>query len=218
MQTGRTALIVHAHPEQASFSSAQARAAADGLRAAGYRVDLLDLYALDWAPVLGPGEFPDPASPFKPQAEQVRALAEGTVDPLVRDHLDRVLAADLLVFSFPLWWFSVPAVLKGWLDRVLMMGGVFGGDHGVADEAATAGKDAVLLLTTGGDQAWFSEDGFGSLDGFLYHLHRGVMAFLGLRPLEPVVTFAPARMSEEARAAALEAVGERFSALTGVPA
>lgn len=57
------------------------------------------------------------------------------------------------MLSFPLWWFSMPAVLKGWVDRVFAMGGVFGGDHGLFDEAALTGRRAVLLLTTGGSTA-----------------------------------------------------------------
>ncbi|MEV6949299.1 NAD(P)H-dependent oxidoreductase [Streptomyces sp. NPDC051172] len=202
-----TALIVHAHPEPHSFSTAQMATAAQALRDAGFRVDVLDLYSEAWAPVLGCEEFAPVEGPFKPQAEQRRAVRDGTLDAAVKAHLDRLLAADLLVLSFPMWWFSLPAILKGWVDRVFVMGGVFGGDYGLFGDAALAGKRAMLLFTTGGPSESFRPGGaFGSMDDFLFHIHRGMLEFVGYRVLDPVVTYGPARMTDEERAAALETV------------
>jgi NAD(P)H dehydrogenase (quinone) len=213
-----SALIVHAHPEPRSFSSAQMTAAARSLGEAGYRVDILDLYAEGWAPVLARDEFPPVDGPFKPQAEQLRAVEEGTLDAAVREHLDRLLAADLLVLSFPMWWFSLPAVLKGWVDRVFVMGGVFGGAHGLFGEAALAGKRAMLLFTTGGSGESFRPGGaFGPMDDFLFHIHRGMLEFVGFEVLDPVITYGPARMTDEERAAALEAVGQAVVRATRKP-
>ena len=207
-------LLVHAHPEPASFSSAQAAVAARSLTAAGGTVDVVDLHADPWQPVLGPDEFPAVSTPFKPQAEQMRAFSDGTLDPVVRDHLDRLLAADLLVLSFPMWWFSMPAVLKGWIDRVFVMGGLFGGDHGLFDRAALAGRDAVLLVTTGGPRESFADGGaFGPMDDFLFHIHRGMLEFVGYRVLEPVVTYGPAHLDVPGRESALAEVKERMLAI-----
>ncbi|MEU1125407.1 NAD(P)H-dependent oxidoreductase [Streptomyces sp. NPDC005899] len=204
-----TALIVHAHPEPRSFSTAQMNTAAQALRDAGYRVDVLDLYGEGWAPVLDRDEFAPVDGYFKPQAEQMRAVGDGTLDATVAAHLHRLLAADLLVLSFPMWWFSLPAVLKGWVDRVFVMGGVFGGDHGILDEAALAGKRAMLLFTTGGPSAAFQEGGeLGRMSDFLFHIHRGMLEFVGFQVVDPVITYAPARMTDQERAAALDAVGE----------
>ncbi|WP_424889495.1 NAD(P)H-dependent oxidoreductase [Streptomyces sp. XH2] len=203
-----TALIVHAHPEPRSFSTAQMVTAARALRDAGYRVDVLDLYADGWAPALTREEFAPVEGHFKPQAEQRRAVKEGTLDAAVRDHLDRLLAADLLILSFPMWWFSLPAVLKGWVDRVFVMGGVFGGDHGLFGDAALAGKRAMLLFTTGGPGEWFRPGGtFGPMDDFLFHIRRGMLEFVGFEVLDPVITHGPAQLTDQERAAALDAVG-----------
>ncbi|RII20894.1 FMN-dependent NADH-azoreductase [Streptomyces sp. YIM 130001] len=203
------ALIVHAHPESRSFSSAQTATAAQALRDAGYRVDVLDLYAEAWDPALTRGEFEPMDGYFKPQAEQQRAVENGTLDAVVKAHLDRLLAADLLVLSFPLWWFSLPAVLKGWVDRVFVMGGVFGGGYGILGDAALAGKRAMLLFTTGGASEEFRPGGlYGSMDDFLFHIHRGMLEFVGYQVLDPVVTYGPARMTDGERAAALHSVSE----------
>lgn len=210
----RTALIVHAHPEPRSFSAAQMTAAARALRETGHRVDVLDLYAEDWGPVLDRDEFPQADGHFKPQAEQLRAVANDGLDATVKDHLDRLMAADLLVLSFPMWWFSVPAILKGWLDRVFVMGAVFGGEHGIFDDAAMAGRRAMLLITTGGSGDAFRSDGtFGAMDDFLFHIRRGTLEFVGYRVLDPVITYGPAHMDDRERADALAAVTESVTKL-----
>lgn len=207
-----TALIVHAHPEPHSFSTAQMTTAAQALRDAGYRVEILDLYADAWAPVLAREEFAPFEGPFKPQTEQQRAVRDGTLNAAVRAHLDRLLAADLLVLSFPLWWFSLPAILKGWVDRVFVMGAVFGGDHGIFGDGALAGKRAILLITTGGSAESFRPGGsYGAIADFLFHIHRGMLEFVGYRVLDPVITYAPAHLTDTERTAALDAVRESMA-------
>ncbi|MFE9723261.1 NAD(P)H-dependent oxidoreductase [Streptomyces sp. NPDC005794] len=212
------ALIVHAHPEPQSFNTAQMATAAQALRDAGYRVDVLDLYSDAWAPVLGREEFAPVEGYFKPQAEQQRAVEEGTLDAAVEAQLDRLLAADLLVLSFPLWWFSLPAILKGWVDRVFVMGAVFGGDHGLFGDAALAGKRAMLLFTTGGPGESFRPGGaIGSMDDLLFHIHRGMLEFVGYQVLDPVITYGPARMTDQERAAALDTVRESVALVAAGP-
>lgn len=209
-----SALIIHAHPEPSSFSTAQTSTAREALRAEGYSVELIDLYARGWTPTLDREEFPPFAGPFKPQREQWKAVKDGTLPAEVREDLDRVLAADLLVLSFPLWWFTVPAILKGWLDRVFVMGGVSGGDLGVFEHAALSGRRAVVLATTGGSADAFTRDGaFGDIQDFLFHVHRGMLEFVGYEALEPVITFGPAHMSDAQRAEALESVHRTFRSL-----
>lgn len=208
----KTVLLVHAHPESDSFSTAQSAAAARALAAAGHVVDTIDLYDDAWQPVLRRQDFPGVHGTFKPQAEQMRAVADGTVDDVVRDQLDRLLAADLLVLSFPMWWFSVPAILKGWIDRVFVMGAVFGGEHGLFGEAALSGREAVLLMTTGGPEDAFSPGGaFGPMDDFVFHIRRGMLEFVGYRVLDPVVTYGPARLDPDERDAALGSVHQAFA-------
>lgn len=60
----------------------------------------------------------------------------------MRAELDKLLACDLLVLSFPVFWFSVPAILKGWIDRVLVSGSVYGGMR-FYDRGGFKGKRAV---------------------------------------------------------------------------
>ena len=206
-----TALIVHAHPEPGSFTTAQMREAEAALTAGGHQVKVLDLYSLGWNAVLDRPDFPTASGHFKPQAEQARAVTEGSLPPHVAEHLKALHQADLLVLSFPLWWFSVPAVLKGWVDRVFVMGSVFGGPHGIFDQGALTGRRAVLLLTTGGAADHFGPDKpYGDLDQLLFHIHHGMLGFVGYDVLRPVITHAPARQSDQVRQAALVSVRQAF--------
>jgi len=201
------ALIVHAHPEPASFSSAQADAVAKRLREAGIHVDRIDLYDLGWNPVLHRDQFLSQPGYFKPQAEQLRSVTEGTLEALTRAHLDKLLATDLLVLSFPLWWFSMPAIMKGWVDRVFVMGAAFGGEHGIFAQGGLRDKKAMLLVTTGGAEAAFAPgqvDGYGEMDKFLFHIQRGMLEFVGYDVLAPIITYSPARLDAHQRSIALQ--------------
>jgi NAD(P)H dehydrogenase (quinone) len=216
--TRASALIVHAHPEPTSFTTAQAHAARESLKAQGYSVEFIDLYAKQWAPVLTRGEFPPFEGPFKPQREQRNAVKDGTLPADVRSDLDAVLHASLLVLSFPVWWFSLPAILKGWLDRVFVMGAVSGGDLGLFDQAALAGRRAVVLTTTGGSAESFTHSGaFGDINDFLFHIHRGMLEFVGYDALEPVITYGPAHLDDLQRAEALHDVRHAFSNIDDRP-
>jgi NAD(P)H dehydrogenase (quinone) len=106
-------VVVLAHPCDDSFNHAIAATARDALVAAGHHVDLLDLYALGFDAAM--------------TLEERRAYHsdEPICDPLVAEHAGLVGAADALVFIYPTWWSSHPAILKGWLERVMVPGVAF---------------------------------------------------------------------------------------------
>lgn len=107
------ALLVYCHPVPESFNAAVRDAAMRGLERAGYEIDLLDLYAEGFDPAMS--------------AEERRNYHTPEINCLkVADHLARVKNADALVLVFPTWWYGPPAMLKGWLDRVLVPHETFG--------------------------------------------------------------------------------------------
>ncbi len=117
-------LIVHAHPEKRSFNGALTDTAVRTLSEQGHTVVVSDLYAMDWNPSLAQREFPElaPDDFFNPAKEQEDAFANKSVCREVALEQGKVRAADLVIFQFPVWWFSMPAILKGWVDRVLSRG------------------------------------------------------------------------------------------------
>lgn len=200
-------LIVHAHPEPESFCTAQAHTIERALKDAGHTVDFIDLYAEGWDPVVNVNDVENPTRPFKPQEATLQAIKDGTLNPEIARHLELVLGADMLILSFPFWWFSMPAITKGWIDRVWVMGGVFGGDYGMLDEAALYGKKALVATTTGGPEKFYKPDEMtDDMHSFLSHIHHGIFRFVGYSTQEPIITYAPAHLPQEEREKALEHV------------
>ena len=102
------ALVVVAHPRDDSLTHACAASAVRGLERAGHHVDVLDLYADGFRVAMSHDE---------------RVAYHGDtplIDPVAARHAALVQAADCLVFVYPTWWSGLPAILKGWLERVLV--------------------------------------------------------------------------------------------------
>jgi NAD(P)H dehydrogenase (quinone) len=104
------ALVVIAHPCDDSFNHAAARSAVQGLERAGHQVDLIDLYADGFGAAM--------SLPERLAYETDQPI----LDPQVADHVARLRTAQILVFVYPTWWSGLPAILKGWLERVLVPG------------------------------------------------------------------------------------------------
>jgi NAD(P)H dehydrogenase (quinone) len=179
----------------------------------GYAVTVSDLYAMDFEPRSSRANFTEAHDPayFKPQAEEAHASLTGGFAPDIEREIARLEACDLMIWQFPLWWFGAPASLKGWVDRVFVMGRVYGGPK-LYENGLKKGARAVLSLTTGGPAAAYAPGGFnGPLDGILKPIHRGMLRFVGFDVLAPQVVFGPARLDDDARAAALAAWRERLA-------
>lgn len=105
--------MIHSHPVTDSFSGALRDSAIEGARAAGHDVRVLDLGAMSFNPVMS--------------AEELRGYK--AVTPVANEdltvHIDAVRWADVLVFVYPTWWSTLPAQLKGWLERVMRPGVAF---------------------------------------------------------------------------------------------
>lgn len=135
-------LVVLAHPLRDSLNAHFARLAVDELSSAGHETDLLDLYADDFDPRLT-------------QAERSAHYRDDGPSPAMAEHAARLAKADALVLVFPTWWFGLPAILKGWFDRVFAPGVAF--DHSpdfgpIRPRLATLRH--VVAVTTLGSPWW----------------------------------------------------------------
>ncbi|MGB8260830.1 MAG: NAD(P)H-dependent oxidoreductase [Terracidiphilus sp.] len=205
-------LIVFAHPERKSFNGALFDTAVDTLQAAGHTVVTSDLYAMHFDPSSSRANFTACKDPdyFKPQVEELHATGTGGFSPELEAEIRKLEAADLVIFQFPLWWFGLPAILKGWVDRVFAMGRAYGGGR-VYESGVFRGKRALLSLTTGGPEAAYMPGGFnGDLRGILRPIHRGVFEFCGFSVLAPAVFYGPVRAEEAERAKWLAAWAARL--------
>jgi NAD(P)H dehydrogenase (quinone) len=208
-------LLLLAHPERRSFNGAMFDIAADTLRAAGHEVATSDLYRMGFDPVSSRRNFVSikDADYLKLQVEEMHASEVGGFAIEVETEMAKIEAADLMIWQFPLWWFGLPAILKGWVDRVFAMGRTYGNGH-IYDTGRFKGKKALLSLTTGGPEAAYRADGFnGDLDAILRPIQRGMLEFTGFSVLAPQVVYGPVRAEDAQRAAWLAAWALRLESI-----
>ncbi|RON54483.1 NAD(P)H-dependent oxidoreductase [Pseudomonas frederiksbergensis] len=194
-------LILHAHPEPQSFTSALRDQAVGTLQAQGHEVQVSDLYAMHWNPVASAEDFCDRDNPdyLVYALEQRLGVKTKSLALDIQQELDKLLWADLLILNFPIYWFSMPAILKGWIDRVLVSGVCYGGKR-FYDQGGLAGKKALVSVTLGGREHMFGEDAIhGPLEDMLRPLLRGTLAYVGLDVLPPFVAWHVPYISADAR-------------------
>ncbi|MBL8581822.1 MAG: NAD(P)H-dependent oxidoreductase [Rhizobiaceae bacterium] len=97
-------LVVHCHPVPESFGAALRDVALSALAERGFEVRLVDLYEEGFEPVLS--------------SEERRNMENAPTDPKLAPHIDNLRWAQAILFVYPTWWYGLPAMLKGWLDRV----------------------------------------------------------------------------------------------------
>lgn len=199
-------LIVLAHPERKSFNGAMVDTAVSYLADAGHEVQVSDLYSMGFDPVSDRRNFRTIKDPnyFKQQVEEVYATENSGFAGDIEAEYQKLVWADMLILQFPLWWFSVPAIMKGWIDRVFSMGRVYGGGKWY-DRGLFGGKKAMLALTTGGGETMYAVDGLnGDINQILFPVNHGVLRFTGFDVLPPFIVWSPVRMDESKRQEELE--------------
>lgn len=199
-------LLVYAHPEPQSFNAALKELAITSLAAQGHRVKVSDLYAMDWNAVAGAGDIltAEPSTDAMLQAVANRALA-----PDILTEQQKLLWADAIVFQFPLWWFGMPAVMKGWFDRVFARGFAFDAEHRY-DQGLLKGRRVMLAVTTGGTAASFTPTGVnGDIETVLYPINHS-LRYVGLDVLPPLVLFSVAAVDDAQRLEYMEAYQARL--------
>ncbi|MFJ7125482.1 NAD(P)H-dependent oxidoreductase [Streptomyces sp. NPDC098101] len=188
-------------PHRRSFTAAVAAAAVRGATAAGHEVDVIDLAADGFSPAM--------------TREDLVAWRQGAVaDPLVGDYQRRLLAADHLVFAFPVWWEAMPAATKGFLDRVLTKGVVFAERPGARGNPfhnlmPRLGGVTVLSVMTTPDKAyrWWYRDPLTKI------LFKGTFGKIGVRNLRWINFDRVAGRTPEQRGRLLADTERRFAAL-----
>ncbi|WP_405016941.1 NAD(P)H-dependent oxidoreductase [Kitasatospora sp. NBC_00070] len=199
-------LIVHAHPDPKSLNSSLKDLAVSTLTAAGHEVRVSDLYAMDWKATVDAADYGSEASsPLRVARDSGRAFEAGTLSPDVRAEQEKLLWADTIVFQFPLWWYTMPAILKGWVDRVFTHRFAYGvGEHSATKygerfgEGTLAGRRALLSVTLGGPESHYSARGInGPIDDLLFPFQHGVLYHPGVEVLPPFLLYSADRLTPE---------------------
>ncbi len=159
-------LVIYAHPGPKSFNHAILERVENILRKAKRTFEVRDLYALKFNPSAGPAEI------YHPGVKAPR-------DVLREQRL--VQEADTLVFIYPIWWFGMPAILKGYIDRVFSMGFAYRID-GEKLIGLLPGKRAVIINTTGVSREVFVRE--GQEEAMRKAIDSGIIEFCGMKIVE----------------------------------
>lgn len=202
-------LIVYAHPEPASLTRQLVDVSVDHLTAQGHEVMRSDLYGMRWKAVFDADDFPVRANPDRLSfiMESGHAYATGNQTPDVAGEQAKLLAADALILQFPLWWYGVPAILKGWIERVYAFGFAYGYKDGSNQyrfgEGILKGKRALVNVLTGGPAVDYGPRGInGPIEQLLFPLTHGALFYPGMEvlPVHPVYGAAHITSTQEADA------------------
>lgn len=199
-------LLVFAHPEPRSLNASLRDVAIRELEAHGHEVRVSDLYAQGWKSEVDGADFPAlaPNARLKVAAASKESYAAHRLTGDVAAEIEKLQWADTLILQFPLWWFTMPAILKGWVDRVFAYGFGYGvGEHSDMrwgdryGEGSLQGKRAMLIVTTGGWKEHYSARGInGPIDDILFPINHGILYYPGYDVLPPFVVYSTDRLAE----------------------
>lgn len=204
--------VVYWHPEPQSFNAAMFQTARETLLATGQEVRSSDLLEMDFDPVFSRRNFTTVKDPrcLNPLNEEIYASEMNGFAQEIETEIRNIEWCDLMIWQFPLWWFGLPAVFKGWVDRVFAMKRTYGIKQAYGS-GLFRGKRALLSLTTGGPEETYLKGAFnGDIHGILRPIQRGVLQFVGFDVLAPQIVYAPDRMTDEQRKDALAGYASRL--------
>ena len=175
---GKKVLVINGHPDQESFNYALSKAYISGLRNAEAQVELLNIADLDFNPNLKYG---------------YRKISELETDLL--QAIDQIKQADHLVWVLPMWWYGMPALMKGFIDRIFLPGLFFKYQKdNPFPKKLLKGKTARLVITAD-TVRWYDRWFMGS--PLINQFKKGTLEFCGVKPVK-VTYIAPIKDSSEA--------------------
>jgi putative NADPH-quinone reductase/quinol monooxygenase YgiN len=214
-------LIVYAHHDLNSFAKAMLDRTVETLARQGYATRVSDLHAMAFKAVADDADFIEPRPGGGPgsgtdyQSRQRVASIEGGYAPDILDELDKLTWADAVVFLFPLYWFHVPAILKGWFDRVFAYDRVYSNDHpdiGGYRRGGLTGKRALIGTTFGAPEP--REGAVPSRHSERFEsIQNGVLAYAGFDVMAPFYAWSVAHVGSDRRAEYLDAWESRVLGL-----
>ncbi|NIL74662.1 MULTISPECIES: NAD(P)H-dependent oxidoreductase [Rhodococcus] len=213
-------LWVLAHPDERSLNGSLRDSAITALADAGHTVEQSDLYRMAWNPVVTGEDYAhDPDERLQVATASSTALRTGTLAEEIVVEQEKLRRADAVVLQFPLWWFSMPAIMKGWIDRVFVEGFGYGirrdtGGTRRYGDGLMAGTRAMIVTSMGGSEHTVSPRGInGSLDELLFPIQHGFLWYTGMSVLPPVLVPSADRIGPDEYEHAEKTLHDRLASL-----
>jgi putative NADPH-quinone reductase len=190
-------LYLYAHPHRTSFNAALKLSGCDHLVKAGHVLEYSDLYTMQFNAIASWDDFTEPNSETQYFFAQTKAYEQRTLSQDLHDEMTKLIWADHLIMQFPLWWFSMPAIMKGWMDRVLMRGFAYDANK-CFETGLLVGKTASLTVTTQSSEEAYQPSGVhgATMAQFLLPIHHS-LRFVGIEDLDPFIIYHAYQLSAE---------------------
>jgi NAD(P)H dehydrogenase (quinone) len=180
-------LIVYSHPNPKSFNHAIKQIIEEKFKNQAKQYDVRDLYGLKFNPVLSGNDFV--------------TMKEGKIPEDIKTEQEYIRNADKIIFIHPIWWFGMPSVLKGYIDRVFSYGFAYEfGEKGI--KGLLTDKKVILLNTTGGTEDVYMQAGFE--DAIKKTIEKGIFEVCGMKVILHKYFHAVPFVSNEVRDKMLE--------------
>ncbi|WP_299780622.1 NAD(P)H-dependent oxidoreductase [uncultured Formosa sp.] len=137
-------LIIYAHPNKASLNHHFKQTVVDILTQHNHDVIVRDLYHIDFNPILS--------------LSDIGGQRKGEVSDDVKMEQDFISWADIITFIYPIWWTGMPAIMKGYIDRVFSYGFAYRYDQGI-QKGLLSGKEIFVINTQGKSNTEYKEIG-----------------------------------------------------------
>ena len=209
--------IVYWHAEERSFNHAMLETAVTTLHECGHAVKVSDLKKMNFDPVVSRKSFTSVKNSqvFNPVQEAIFAAENNSFADFITTEITKIFWCDLLIFLFPLWWFGLPAMLKGYVEQVFAPGKFFDSTH-CYENGYLKGRKAMLSLTTGATADAYIKNGFnGDINVILRPIQRGILEYCGFGVLRPQIVYAPVHIMQEQRENELKKYAERLKNISG---
>src|SRR5260370_13727343 len=213
-------LIVHAHPEPHSFNGALTNRAVEVLTATGHEVERSDMYAMTLKAVVDRHDFEqerEARAYLRVDREQTFSQEHDLLPGDIKTEEAKIARADLVILQYPMWWFGMPAILKGWADRVFTRGFAYRPGRKY-DTGMLRGKLGMVSVTTGTSADTYAPDGIdGSILDILWPVHNGLLRYCGFDVLAPFVSHMPGKVSQGEREGELDRYGIHLRDRDAIP-
>jgi len=190
-------LIVYAHPFEDSFNHAILENAVAALESKGHSVAVRDLYAIGFNPVLSPEDF--------------KALRSGHTPEDIATEQAFIKNADAITLIYPLWWTSMPAILKGYIDRVFSYGFAYQYTKEGMVEGLLGSKKSFMITTQGTPNMYY--DASGMTQSLKQTTDEGIFGFCAVETLEHLFFGGISSSDDATRKAMLETTTTKIKEL-----
>lgn len=184
-------LVVLAHQHQDSFNHAISKEVESTLKDKGHEVIVRDLYKLNFQPLLMP--------------EDTASMKAGKIPDDIKAEQDLISESEAIIFIYPIWWSNMPAILKGYFDRVFSFGFAYtAGEQGAVP--LLTGKKGMIINTYGAPEMHYESIGMNA--AFKTIMDTGVFGFTGIEPVDHLLFGSVTDVDDAARQKMLETIKE----------